>query len=145
MNWKIKILITNLFFKDAITHYHDANPSTGGAEGSVSSSLNWLTLRQYGVGWWLKSPLLLKTLIERIAKCAFQSGNDPLDAAIYYLALKKKAILVALFKTVGDTKMMEFFRNDFTTAKWQSSACKNAFFLLGKQRFEHAAGFFLLG
>ena len=109
-----------------------------------SKILTWTDLRQYGVGWWLKSPTLLKQLIERVAKCTFQLNNDPLDAAIFYLAMKKKALLVALFKTVKDTRMTDFFKNDFTQSKWQSAALKNAFVLLGKQRFEHAAAFFLL-
>ncbi len=111
---------------------------------NIEANLTWIGLKQYGVGWWLRNPLLIKTLIERLAKCAFQQNNDPLDAAIFYLALKKKAILVALFKTVQDTRMTEFFKNDFTQSKWQSSALKNAYVLLGKQRFEHAAAFFLL-
>jgi DmX-like protein len=40
--------------------------------------------------------------------------------------------------------MQEFFKNDFTQDRWLKAAQKNAFALLGKQRFEHAAAFFLL-
>jgi hypothetical protein len=40
--------------------------------------------------------------------------------------------------------MQEFFKNDFTEERWLKAAQKNAFALLGKQRFEHAAAFFLL-
>jgi len=40
--------------------------------------------------------------------------------------------------------MAEFFRNDFTEERWRKAALKNAFDLLGKQRFQHSAGFFLL-
>lgn len=40
--------------------------------------------------------------------------------------------------------MSDFFRNDFSQDRWRRAALKNAFDLLGKQRFEHAAGFFLL-
>ena len=40
--------------------------------------------------------------------------------------------------------MQEFFRNDFNEDRWSKAAQKNAFALLGKQRFEHAAAFFLL-
>ena len=40
--------------------------------------------------------------------------------------------------------MMDFFTNDFTKSRWHKAAMKNAFALLGKQRFEHAAAFFLL-
>lgn len=83
-------------------------------------------------------------LIEKVAKCAFQAHSDPLDAAMFYLAMRKKGVLCGLFKTVKDTKMAEFFKNDFSETKWQTAALKNAFVLLGKQRFEHAVAFFLL-
>lgn len=34
----------------------------------------------------------------QLAKVAFQQRNDPMDAAIYYLAMKKKNVLTHLFK-----------------------------------------------
>ena len=40
--------------------------------------------------------------------------------------------------------MYKFFANDFTQDRWRKAALKNAFALLSKQRFEHAAAFFLL-
>ena len=40
--------------------------------------------------------------------------------------------------------MAAFFSNDFTQERWKKAALKNAFALLAKQRFEHAAAFFLL-
>jgi len=113
-------------------------------EQKQNNLLLWPYLKQYGVGWWLKNIQLLRTVIERVAKCSFQLNNDPLDAAIFFLAMKKKGVLCALFKTVKDTKMSDFFKNDFNETKWQTAALKNAFVLLGKQRFEHAAAFFLL-
>ena len=70
--------------------------------------------------------------------------QDPLDAAIFYLAMKKQTLMKGLFKTVANNRMMTFFANDFTTERWKKAALKNAFALLGKQRFEHAAAFFLL-
>jgi hypothetical protein len=80
-----------------------------------------------------------------VAKAAFQMKHDPLDAAIFYLAMKKKSLLHALYKSIRDTKMATFFANDFTDPRWSKAALKNAYALLGKQRFEHAAAFFLLG
>ena len=53
-------------------------------------------------------------------------------------------ILWIVFRHVQDTKMQDFFKNDFTQDRWLKAAQKNAFALLGKQRFEHAAAFFLL-
>lgn len=41
--------------------------------------------------------------------------------------------------------LTEFFANDFSEDKWKKAALKNAFVLIGKQRFEHAVAFFLLG
>lgn len=34
----------------------------------------------------------------QIGKAAFQRHNDPLDAALFYLAMKKKAVLWGLFR-----------------------------------------------
>lgn len=41
--------------------------------------------------------------------------------------------------------MTQFFGQDFTQDRWKKAALKNAFALLSKQRFQHAAAFFLLG
>lgn len=40
--------------------------------------------------------------------------------------------------------MTDFFNNDFSQDRWRKAALKNAFALLGKQRFDQAAAFFLL-
>jgi hypothetical protein len=40
--------------------------------------------------------------------------------------------------------MADFFAQDFNEEKWQKAALKNAFVLMSKQRFVHAAAFFLL-
>ncbi len=45
---------------------------------------------------------------------------------------------------MSDTKLTAFFGNNFAEDSWKNKAQKNAFVLLGKQRFEEAAAFFLL-
>lgn len=35
---------------------------------------------------------------QQVAKAAFQRNNDPLDAAIFYLAMKKKAVVWGLYR-----------------------------------------------
>lgn len=67
-----------------------------------------------------------------------------MDASLFYLALRKKNVLTHLFKTVRDQTMTEFFMNDFNSEHWKKVAAKNAFVLMSKQRFQHAAAFFLL-
>ncbi|KFV71155.1 DmX-like 1, partial [Dryobates pubescens] len=104
----------------------------------------WSELRAMGIGWWVRNIHSLRKCIEKVAKAAFQRNNDPLDAAIFYLAMKKKAVIWGLYRSQKDTKMMQFFGNNFTEDRWRKAALKNAFSLLGKQRFEHSAAFFLL-
>nr|XP_054587570.1 dmX-like protein 1 isoform X2 [Nothobranchius furzeri] len=104
----------------------------------------WTELRSMGLGWWLRSTNKLRRCIEKVAKASFQRSNDPLDAAIFYLALKKKAVVWGLYRSQKNVKMTEFFHNNFSEDRWRKAALKNAFSLLGKQRFQHSAAFFLL-
>ncbi|KAM4746857.1 dmX-like protein 2 isoform 2-T2 [Rhinophrynus dorsalis] len=104
----------------------------------------WSELRAMGIGWWVRNINTLRRCIEKVAKAAFQRNSDPLDAAVFYLAMKKKAVLWGLFRSQHDEKMTQFFSHNFTEDRWRKAALKNAFSLLGKQRFEQSAAFFLL-
>lgn len=110
----------------------------------AKGQVKWSQLRELGVGWWLRNQTLLKTCVEKLAKSAFQQKQDPLDAALYYIAMKKKSVVWGLYKNKRDDKMTAFFANNFTEDRWRKAALKNAFALLGKQRFDHAVAFFLL-
>uniref|UniRef100_A0A5F8ABK6 Dmx like 1 n=1 Tax=Macaca mulatta TaxID=9544 RepID=A0A5F8ABK6_MACMU len=104
----------------------------------------WSELRAMGVGWWVRNTRILRKCIEKVAKAAFYRKNDPLDAAIFYLAMKKKAVIWGLYRAEKNTRMTQFFGHNFEDERWRKAALKNAFSLLGKQRFEHSAAFFLL-
>ncbi|XP_029431337.1 dmX-like protein 2 isoform X2 [Rhinatrema bivittatum] len=104
----------------------------------------WSELRAMGIGWWVRNINTLRRCIEKVAKASFQRNNDPLDAALFYLAMKKKAVLWGLFRSQHDEKMTQFFSHNFMDDRWRKAALKNAFALLGKQRFEQSAAFFLL-
>eukprot|EP01135_Chromosphaera_perkinsii_P009258 Nk52_evm10s1705 gene=Nk52_evmTU10s1705 len=110
-------------------------------------NLNWSTVSAIGMGLWAKNGEILKKVAEIVAKNEFAENKDPLDAAVFYLAMNKKAVLMNFFRagTGSNARMFDFFRNDFTTERWQTAALKNAFALLGKRRFVHAAAFFILG
>lgn len=110
----------------------------------AKGQVKWAQLRELGVGWWLRNQTLLKTCVEKLAKSAFQQKQDPLDAALYYIAMKKKSVVWGLYKNKRDEKMTSFFANNFSEDRWRKAALKNAFALLGKQRFDHAVAFFLL-
>ncbi|XP_057211721.1 dmX-like protein 1 [Triplophysa rosa] len=104
----------------------------------------WPELRAMGVGWWLRSTNKLRRCIEKVAKASYQRNNDPLDAALFFLAMKKKAVVWGLYRSQHNVKMTAFFSNNFSEDRWRKAALKNAFSLLGKQRFQHSAAFFLL-
>lgn len=75
--------------------------------------------------------------------------KNPINCALYYLALKKKVVLLGLWRVAGWHKeaamTARLLSNDFTQPKWRTAAQKNAYALMGKHRFEYAAAFFLLG
>ena len=104
----------------------------------------WAEMKELGVVWWVRSNTVLRKLVEKLAKAAFQRDNNPLDAALFYLAMKKKSLVWGLYRSQRDETMTKFFSNDFKEDRWRKAALKNAFALMGKQRFFHAAAFFLL-
>nr|CAB3238400.1 dmX-like protein 1 [Phallusia mammillata] len=104
----------------------------------------WTELQAMGAGWWIRSTVLLRKLVEQTARAAFLKNNEPLDAALFYLALNKKSVLCGLFRSVKDSRMLQFFQHNFAEDRWRRAALKNAFALMGKQRFQEAAAFFLL-
>lgn len=70
-----------------------------------------------------------------MAKAAFMKHKDPADAALFYIILGKKSTLMALYKANKDSRLATFLANDFTTPKWKTAACQNAFKLQGQHRF----------
>ena len=110
----------------------------------VRGNPTWSELRELGVVWWVRSNTVLKRLVESLAKSSFQKNQEPLDAALFYLAMKKKSLVWGLYRSIRDDKMTNFFKNDFSEERWRKAALKNAFALMGKQRFLHASAFFLL-
>ena len=88
--------------------------------------------RELGVAWWIRNNNTLRKLIEKVAKASFQTTQDPLDAAIFYLAMKKKSLCWGLYRSIKDEKMATFFKNNFSEDRWRKAALKNAFALLGK-------------
>lgn len=116
-------------------------------DGNINT---WKQAREYKIVYWLKEDQLVNKF-EQIAKFEFskEDKKDPSRCAIFYLALKKKQILLSLWKiSTGhpeQQKMIKFLSNDFTQPRWRTAALKNAFVLLSKHRYMDAACFFLIG
>ncbi|ELR14288.1 WD domain, Gbeta repeat containing protein [Acanthamoeba castellanii str. Neff] len=99
---------------------------------NVPERATWPHVRELGLALWARNPTVVRSITERLAKVAFAGvrgdRREPMEAAIWYLALDKKTALIALLKA----------------EEWQLAALKNAYFLLGKRRYELAVTFFLL-
>ncbi|KAK6442335.1 regulator of (H+)-ATPase in vacuolar membrane [Oleoguttula sp. CCFEE 5521] len=119
-----------------------------------------ITARALGLSLWLRelhapasegSALAsLDQLFESLAQTAYRSvyPPDPAKAALYFLALRKKGTLLALWRVaVGNKEQratINFLKRDFGLEENRTAAKKNAYALMGKRRFEYAAAFFLL-
>lgn len=81
------------------------------------------------------------TSLEAIGRDQYTSteDRDPEGCSIYYLALRKKRLIQGLWKQAYGHKdrnnMIKFLSNDFDQPRWKTAARKNAFALMGKQRF----------
>ncbi|KAH3900506.1 Rav1p SCDLUD_003492 [Saccharomycodes ludwigii] len=105
--------------------------------------------KEYKLAYWIRQEDLLQKF-EEIARIEFSKDDkrDPNSCMIYYLALKKKHIIIGLWKICAghpeQRKMLNFLNNDFREERWRKAALKNAYVLLSKHRFLLAACFFLL-
>lgn len=128
-----------------------------------SKSYCWAHLRKFGVGYWLTILSEWPKLIEVVARnhyigmhlenydmCSRQGVDmkNPLSCTLFYLALGKKPLLIRLWEQANghpeQQQISNFLKRDFTEERNRTAAAKNAFILLGKQRYELAAAFFLL-
>ncbi|KAJ9109163.1 hypothetical protein QFC21_000491 [Naganishia friedmannii] len=108
----------------------------------------WSDVKRYKLSYWLED-LQITELAEVLARNHFiTEGRNPIPTSIYYFALRKPKTVWGLWRQVSHPEraaMIKFLQNNFEDPRWQSAAVKNAYALLGKQRFQYAAAFFLLG
>ncbi|KAI8603070.1 RAVE protein 1 C terminal-domain-containing protein [Dissophora ornata] len=117
---------------------------------SLKVPMTWTEAKSLGIFLWMRKKDIIIKQMEVIARNQYMAKDDkdPVACAIFYLALKKKKLLHGLWRTTHghpeQGKMVAFLANDFEQDRWRTAALKNAFALLGKQRFAYAAAFFLL-
>jgi hypothetical protein len=65
--------------------------------------------------------------------------KNPVDCSLYYIALKKKAVLTGLWRMATWSReqgaVQKLLSNNFNEPRWQTAALKNAYALMGKRRF----------
>lgn len=92
-----------------------------------------------GAGYWLT--LSQRAQFEIIARNEYTKTNDknPVDCSLYYIALKKKAVLTGLWRMATWSReqgaTQKFLANNFDEPRWRTAALKNAYALMGKRRF----------
>ncbi|KXT16619.1 hypothetical protein AC579_6669 [Pseudocercospora musae] len=114
------------------------------------NKMNWHAARLLGVTSWVRDRQALASVFEQLGQTSYRSSQppDPVNASIYYLALHKKATLLALWRIATwhreQRTTANFLKRDFNQAEAKTAAKKNAYALLGKRRFHYSAAFFLL-
>ncbi|KAF2488393.1 hypothetical protein BU16DRAFT_623447 [Lophium mytilinum] len=115
-----------------------------------SGRMLWRHARESGIFMWMTDLAALRAQFESVARNQYTSTDDknPVDCSLFYLALRKKAVLIGLWRMATwsreQTPTLRLLSNNFTDARWKTAALKNAYALMGKRRFEYAAAFFLL-
>ncbi|KAF2874374.1 RAVE protein 1 C terminal-domain-containing protein [Massariosphaeria phaeospora] len=110
----------------------------------------WQHAKQCGMFMWMADITALRAQFEVVARNEYTKTDEknPVDCALYYLALRKKPVLVGLWRMATwsreQSATQRLLSNNFNDARWKTAALKNAYALMGRRRFEYAASFFLL-
>lgn len=144
----------DMSFREVVWAFHSASQEilVDLVNRNSQSRMLWVQARESGIFMWLRDADAVKKQFEVVARNAYTSTSDknPVDCSLHYLALKKKGVLLGLWRMAGWNReqgaTMRFLGNDFKIGKWKTAALKNAYALLGKHRFGEfgAGGFFPL-
>lgn len=105
------------------------------------SSLLWENAKESGMFMWLTDNAAVKAQFEVIARNEYTKNEvkNPIDCSLFYLALKKKAVLQGLWRMASwnreQTATLKLLANNFEDPKWRTAALKNAYALMSKRRF----------
>ncbi|KAF9336485.1 regulator of (H+)-ATPase in vacuolar membrane [Podila minutissima] len=144
---------TMLSYRDIVWAYHSESQDLllDFCSTSLKNPMTWSEAKSLGIFLWMRKKETMVKQMEIIARNQYMSKDekDPVACTLFYIALRKKKLLHGLWRTshghAEQGKMVTFLANDFDLDRWRTAALKNAFALLGKQRFAYAAAFFLLG
>ncbi|KTW32865.1 hypothetical protein PNEG_04325 [Pneumocystis murina B123] len=141
----------NISMKEAIWAFHSDSQETllQLINQEYEKNFTYIQIHSSYCFFWLKDRKNLKLQMETLAyKKYLINDKNPEFCSLFYIALRKKNILLNLWKmATGHSNqkiMINFLSNDFSETRWKIAAQKNAFVLLGKHRYEYSAAFFLL-
>ncbi|KAL9606633.1 MAG: hypothetical protein Q9179_000219 [Wetmoreana sp. 5 TL-2023] len=139
-------------FREIIWAYHSSSQEilVDLISRQFQGRMLWGQAKESGMFLWMTDLTALRAQFEVIARNEYTKTDEknPIDCSLYYLALKKKSVLVGLWRMAAwnreQASTQRLLSNNFQEARWKTAALKNAYALLGKRRFEYAAAFFLL-
>ncbi|CAE6540684.1 unnamed protein product [Rhizoctonia solani] len=141
-----------LRYRDIVWAFHSESQQImmDASTEACGGRMTWSDAKALGVFLWTRSSEDLKNQMEVLARNQYLLGDrDPVSCSLFYFALGKIKLVHGLWRQAAWHKdhalMVKFLSNDFAEPRWRTAALKNAFALLGKQRFEFAAAFFMLG
>jgi len=79
--------------------------------------------------------------MEAVARAEYMvnDARDPVRASLFYFALGKHKLVQGLWRQAAShreqAQTLRFLSNNFDDPRWRTAASKNAYALLGKQRF----------
>ena len=110
--------------------------------------LDWSTVRNLRIPFWLRSDEKLRQLSEEIGHTMYRQSKDILQSAIFFIIAGKKRTLMNLAAadtSLSGRKLHKFLTSyDFSSKRGRVAAEKNAFSLLTKNQYISASAFFLL-
>ena len=112
--------------------------------------MRWPQARASGLFMWISDVNVLRQQLEAVARNEYTRAfeKDPVDCSLYYVALRKKNVLLGLWRMATwhreQASTQRLLANNFGEARWKTAALKNAYALLSRRRFAYAATFFLL-
>ncbi|RPB10969.1 hypothetical protein P167DRAFT_508757, partial [Morchella conica CCBAS932] len=139
-----------MLYREVVWAFHSSSQEILADIVGRSGGMTWAAARECGIFLWLRDEGAVKRQMEVVARNAYNSTDErnPVHCSLYYLALRKKAVLLGLWRMAGWNReqvgTMKLLAADFGLERWRTAAKKNAYALLGKRRFEYAAAFFLL-
>ncbi|KAL8831264.1 MAG: hypothetical protein Q9191_000953 [Dirinaria sp. TL-2023a] len=142
----------NISWREIVWAYHSGSQDilVDLVTRQFNGRMLWAHAKESGMFMWISDLTALKAQFEVIARNEYTKTDEknPVDCSLYYLALRKKNVLIGLWRMASwnreQSATQRLLSNNFQDSRWKTAALKNAYALLGRHRFEYAAAFFLL-
>ena len=103
--------------------------------------MQWKQARDCGLFMWIGDVNVLRQQLEVVARNEYTKTyeKDPIDCSLYYIALRKKNVLLGLWRMATwhreQASTQRLLKNNFSESRWKTAALKNAYALLSRRRF----------